>query len=75
MRPEDDLQSLVKCFFYLSHPVLVGDMATVEVHNYAAIRGKWQEWLAGRSVWEEIMTDAASGEYADVKRGLERALQ
>lgn len=75
VRPADDLQSLVKSVFVLTHPSEMRQLNSADRHNIGCISTLWSSWLEGRPTWTAIMEAAAAGDYAAVKEKLSSWLE
>jgi len=73
--PQDDLESLVKCFFFLTHQWEARELALVERYAFEAIAHVWEGWLRGRHAWQRIINAAAACDYDAVATGLVERLE
>ena len=66
-KPADDLESLVRCFFSLHHPLMAVELS--------ALAGVWDKWLRDRPGWIEVQEAAETLNYRRVESLLSVLLQ
>lgn len=73
--PADDLESLVRCFFSLHHPLMAVELSGVLSENCNALTGVWDKWLRDRPGWIEAHEAAKTLNYRRVESLLSVLLQ
>uniref|UniRef100_A0A7S0RFM9 Protein kinase domain-containing protein n=1 Tax=Chlamydomonas leiostraca TaxID=1034604 RepID=A0A7S0RFM9_9CHLO len=68
--PADDLQSLVKALFVLSHPLERMELQAEGQPDAGGLLGVWRRFMQGRSMWSRLMDAAARSDYDVVRTGL-----
>lgn len=75
VRPADDLVSLVKSTFALTHPEGAVRLQALESTDASGSKTLWGELLRDRPTWTKIVEDATSGNYRMVSDALARQLE
>ena len=74
-KPADDLESLVRCFFSLHHPLMAVELSGVLSDDCKALRGVWDKWLRDHPGWIEAQEIAETLNYRRVESLLSVLLQ
>lgn len=74
-KPADDLESLVRCFFSLHHPLMAVELSGVLSEDCKALTRVWDKWLRDRPGWIEAQEAAETLDYRRVESLLSVLLQ
>ena len=74
-KPADDLESLVRCFFSLHHPLMAVELSGVLSEDCKALTRVWDKWLRDRPGWREAQEAAETLNYRRVESLLSVLLQ
>ena len=71
----DDLESLVKTVFALTHPTMIPELHVLPIDDFSAIIALWQSWMGIRDSWKPVLAAAKAGHHDQVAIRLSQLME